>query len=483
MSDNAISIIRKARAVRVLCVGDVMLDRYVYGAVSRISPEAPIPVLAHRHETRMLGAAGNVARNLAALGADTVLLGVVGDDAAGGVIAQLAAEDNAIDAQLVVSSARPTTVKTRFVAAGQQVLRVDEEVSGPLDDIDMRRLCEAIAALSGRIDVVLVSDYAKGVVSPDVIAAIHAFAAERGIAIIVDPKGDDFARYGAVDLIKPNAGELSRAAGMPTDTDAEIEAALAAASAALPARSIVVTRADKGLSFITGDGNVVHRRGRKVEVYDVSGAGDTSLAALALAIAAGASLMQAADLALLASGIAVTKRGTAAVTAAEIEAAASPPGAKPVATDLESVAGRVASWRAEGLSVGFTNGCFDILHPGHLKVLEEARARCDRLVVGLNSDASVRRLKGEARPVNNADDRARLLLGFAVVDAVVVFDEETPAMLIERLKPDLLVKGGDYAPATIVGYAETIARGGAVHIVALEDGKSTTAIIARAAQS
>ncbi|KCZ57160.1 hypothetical protein HY29_00090 [Hyphomonas beringensis] len=475
-------LIRAASGKRVVCVGDVMLDRFVYGSVTRISPEAPVPIMRRAREAAMPGGAGNVARNLSSLGMSASLLGVVGDDAEGRELAELLGNIEGIEADLIAMRGRSTTLKTRFVAGGQQLLRVDAEDTATIDPASEAELIASIADEAANAAVIILSDYAKGAVTDGVIAAALKAGAENGVPVIADPKGRDFARYGAVDLLKPNASELAIALGLPVESDQEIETALTAAQSVLPAKSVVVTRAAKGMSFAEEGDAPQHHSGQAREVYDVSGAGDTSIAALALGLAGGASLSDAVSLAIAASGIAVGKAGTATVSAAELETALLM-GLRNGGVSylsLDAAKAQVEAWRDTGLTVGFTNGCFDILHPGHLRVLEEAKSRCGRLVVGLNSDASVSRLKGPSRPVNNADSRARVLSGLTAVDAVVVFEEDTPLNLIEALQPDLLVKGGDYSIDTIVGADIVQARGGSVHIVPLVDGQSTTAAIERA---
>ncbi|MAN44962.1 MAG: D-glycero-beta-D-manno-heptose 1-phosphate adenylyltransferase [Alphaproteobacteria bacterium] len=475
-------LIRAASGKRVVCVGDVMLDRFVYGSVTRISPEAPVPIMRRAREAAMPGGAGNVARNLASLGMSASLLGVVGDDAEGRELAELLGNIEGIEADLIAMRGRSTTLKTRFVAGGQQLLRVDAEDTATIDSASEAELIASIADEAKNAAVIILSDYAKGAVTDGVIAAALKAGAENGVPVIADPKGRDFARYGAVDLLKPNASELAIALGLPVESDQEIEMALTAAQSVLPAKSVVVTRAAKGMSFAEEGEAPQHHSGQAREVYDVSGAGDTSIAALALGLAGGGSLSDAVSLAIAASGIAVGKAGTATVSAAELETALllGLRNGGVSYLSLDAAKAQVEAWRDTGLTVGFTNGCFDILHPGHLRVLEEAKSRCGRLVVGLNSDASVSRLKGPSRPVNNADSRARVLSGLMAVDAVVVFEEDTPLDLIEALQPDLLVKGGDYSIDTIVGADIVQARGGSVHIVPLVDGQSTTAAIERA---
>lgn len=466
------SLLERVRDLKVACVGDLMLDRYVYGEVSRISPEAPIPVLRARRTVAMPGGVGNVARNVAALGGQARLGAVAGDDAAGAELADLIAAEDRIEDALIRPEGAATIVKTRFVAAGQQLLRLDDEAalhSGYAD--------KAVFQGAGAI---LLSDYAKGVVDDGAIQAALWAGAEYGAPVIVDPKGRDFARYGAVDVIKPNASELAGATGLPTETDEQVEAALAALLDATTAKAVIVTRAGKGMTLAKRGGGVAHFPGRAREVFDVSGAGDTCLAALGLALGACATLEQAVQFAILASGVVVGKSGTAVVTPAElIEAEMSQHAvlAQSKVTPLDELADQVEAWKRQGLKVGFTNGCFDILHRGHVAYLAQARGWCDRLVVALNTDASVRRLKGEGRPVNDLDSRAAVIGGLASVDRVTAFDDPTPIALIERLKPDVLIKGSDYTKDKVVGAAEVESWGGEVRLADFADGYSTTKTI------
>jgi D-beta-D-heptose 7-phosphate kinase/D-beta-D-heptose 1-phosphate adenosyltransferase len=466
-----------ARA-RVACVGDLMLDRYVYGEVARISPEAPIPVMRRTEEATMLGAAGNVARNAAALGARVALAGVLGDDAPGHEALRLMEGERRIEAHVGLEPGRCTTVKTRFVAAAQQLLRVDREDDWPLAGRFEDSLIEAMADACDGVGAVLLSDYAKGTATPRVIEAARGC----GAPVVVDPKGHSFAKYGPVALIKPNARELSLTVSAPTRTDAEVEAALFAALQGCEARAILVTRAAQGMSLAVRGEAVRHFRSDPKTVFDVTGAGDTTLAALGVALASGAELTEAVEFALLAAGVVVGKVGTAVVTPAElIEAemtARLAPAEAKLAT-LERALETVARWRQAGLKVGFTNGCFDILHRGHVAYLAQARAWCDRLVVGVNSDASVRRLKGPGRPVNDLESRALVLGGLNGVDLVAPFDEDTPLTLIEALRPDVLIKGADYTEDQVVGAEAVKAYGGVVRLAPLVEGYSTSAAIAR----
>jgi D-beta-D-heptose 7-phosphate kinase/D-beta-D-heptose 1-phosphate adenosyltransferase len=467
------ALLERVRGVTVACVGDLMLDRYVYGEVSRISPEAPIPVLSTTRRTAMPGGVGNVARNVAALGGVARLGAVAGQDAAGDELAALIAAEPGIEDAVERRAGVATIVKTRFVASGQQLLRLDEEVSAMMGDES--------AAFTGA-SVYLLSDYAKGVVSDLLIGQALKAAQASGAPVVVDPKGRDFARYGAVDLIKPNASELAAATGLPVDTDEQVEAALEALLRQSTARAVVVTRAGKGMTLMRRGEPARHFAGRAREVFDVSGAGDTVLAALGLALGAGAALETAIEFAILASGVVVGKAGTAVVTPAELidaEMTQHAAGAHAKVMPLDELAHVVEGWKRQGLKVGFTNGCFDILHRGHVAYLAQARGWCDRLVVALNTDASVRRLKGEGRPINDLDSRAVVIGGLASVDRVTAFDDPTPLALIERLRPDVLIKGADYTREGVVGGDLVESWGGEVRLAQFEDGYSTTGTIAR----
>jgi len=473
-------LLDQGAGARLLCIGDLMIDRYVHGEVARISPEAPIPVLSRKLQTAMLGAAGNVARNVSALGAEAVLIGVVGDDEEAHSAAALIAEATGVDGRLVTAPGRRTTVKTRFVCGGQQLLRVDWEDDAPVSAEVEADLASALGAASA-LRAILISDYAKGVFTPAVIGACLAAAAGLACPVIVDPKGG-FAKYGPVDLIKPNAKELSAATGLPTQTDDEVAAALTQALAGCTAKALLVTRAGQGMSLMERGGEVRHFRARARSVFDVSGAGDTCLAALGLAYASAAPLEQAVELAILASGVVVGRAGAATVTPSELveaELAGRMAPAEAKVAMAGPAAEMVARWRAAGLKIGFTNGCFDILHRGHVAYLNQARAWCDRLVVGLNSDASVQGLKGAGRPVNPLESRALVLAGLSCVDLVTPFDTATPIELIKALRPDVLVKGADYSIEQVVGFDVVQAYGGEVRLADIVDGYSTTAAIAR----
>lgn len=470
-------------SARVLCAGDAMLDRFVYGAVDRISPEGPIPVLRIQRESAMLGGAGNVVRNLVGLGGRASFFTCVGDDAPGREVARLIDGLAGVEPVLCVETGRQTTIKTRFVAGNQQLLRADEETLAPVSTLSLDRLTAAAADAMADAGALVLSDYGKGVLPPGTALRLIELARARGVPVVVDPKGPDWTRYRGASVVTPNRKELAEAAGMDTgDTDAIVAAARKLIDTC-GLGAILVTRSQEGMTLVSADAaEPAHLPAEAREVYDVSGAGDTVVATVAAALAAGASLVDAARLANVAAGIVVGKVGTAAVHVDELlhtlrrqDLEADEAKVLPLPRALE----RVEGWRARGLTIGFTNGCFDLLHPGHVSLLAQARAGCDRLVVGLNSDASVKRLKGEARPVQTEAARATVLGSLASVDMVVIFGEDTPIDLIRTLRPDVLVKGADYTIETVVGADIVQGYGGRVMLARLEDGFSTTATIAR----
>jgi D-beta-D-heptose 7-phosphate kinase/D-beta-D-heptose 1-phosphate adenosyltransferase len=482
--------VERLHGVTVLVLGDFMLDRFVYGSVERISPEAPIPVLRISQEIAMLGGAGNVLRNLAALGAKPIGIGLVGEDAAGAEIAALAGRD--LDGvggriSLVRQPGRATTIKDRFVAAGQQLLRVDRDPAGrPERGAEQQVLQAALAALEEAAAVIL-SDYGKGLLSNELIAAVIAAARERGCPVIVDPKGRDFTRYRGASWVTPNRRELQEASGLATADDSGVVAAAQKIAGEAGIAAVLATRSEQGMTLAQGGpgGQVTHLTAEAREVFDVSGAGDTVVAVFAAALGGGLDAVTAARLANVAAAIVVGKLGTAVARPAEIRHALHASDlldAEAKVSDLESLVEQVARWRRAGLKVGFTNGCFDLLHPGHVSLLEQARAACDRLIVGLNSDASVRRLKGEARPVQGEAARATVLASLATVSRVVIFGEDTPLALIEALRPDVLVKGADYSLDQVVGAEIVQGYGGRVVLAELAAGHSTTATIGRLAR-
>jgi D-beta-D-heptose 7-phosphate kinase / D-beta-D-heptose 1-phosphate adenosyltransferase len=469
-------------AARVLVLGDVMLDRFVYGSVERISPEAPIPVVSVERFSDMPGGAANVARNIAAMGARVVLLGVVGEDAwAGDLRTQLAASPT-IDVRLIADSSRPTSVKTRYVADGQQVMRADRESRAALAAVVERSVLDKFSLALRDAAVVVLSDYAKGVLSDSVTRAAIDIARRAGKTIIVDPKSKDLSRYQGATVLTPNRLELQQACGQECVTDEQVVNGARQILEQKICEVMIVTRGKDGMSVIQADGSAVHLPTAARQVFDVSGAGDTAAAAISVSVAVGAEVGQAAALANIAAGIVVGKRGTATVTATEILAALRPFDGR---TDpqkifaLDTVQQLARSWREQGLKIAFANGCFDLLHPGHISLLEQARRSADRLIVGLNADLSIRRLKGANRPVQSEVARATVLASMKSVDAVVIFAEDTPINLIETLEPDVLVKGADYTLDKVVGADLVIGRGGKVLLAELLSGHSTTETVKR----
>ena len=472
--------------VRVLVLGDVMLDRFLYGEVDRISPEAPVPVVRLRRSHAMPGGAGNVARNVSALGGKAVLVGLLGEDDAAAELRALLAGDRAIEDANVGSADRRSTRKMRVIAGNQQVARLDEEEARPADAREAAALVEAVRSRAAGCEALILSDYAKGTLTPAVVAGAVGAAREAGIPVFADPKSDDFSLYRGADCLTPNARELARATRLPTGTEAEVVAAARAAMRAAGLPALLCTRAERGMVLVRAEGGHASVAAEAREVFDVSGAGDTVIATLALAHAAGRPLEEAMRIANAAAGIVVGKLGTATVGAEELEhalhLAGGGDGGMPegsAALGVDAALRRVAEWRAHGLRVGFTNGCFDLLHAGHVSLLHAARRRCDRLVVGLNTDESVARLKGPSRPVNPLADRAAVLSALSAVDAVVAFEEDTPLELIRALRPEVLVKGADYTEDRVVGADLVRASGGEVVLVDLLPGRSTTGIAAR----
>jgi len=470
---------------RVLCIGDVMLDRYVRGTVERISPEGPIPVLRVDGETHMLGGAGNVVRNLVALGAHATLLSVVGDDDAGRSVTQAFADLAEAEPHLLIDRERQTTIKTRYLAGSQQLLRTDRESGAPPSARTLEQLARRAEALAAESAAVVLSDYAKGVLYPELVADVVAAARARGVPVVVDPKGQDYARYRGARLVTPNLQELQEATRMPVAGDADVAAAGRALCESSGADAVLATRGADGMTLVEGSAAAVHLPAQAREVFDVSGAGDTVVATVAAALAGGLSLVEGAALANVAAGIVVGKTGTAVADADELVAALH---ARDLMTggdkvmSLDQAVARVAKWRRQGRRIGFTNGCFDLLHPGHISLLAQARGACDHLVVGLNSDASVRRLKGEGRPLQSEAARAAVLAPLASVDLVVIFGEDTPIRLLEALRPEVLVKGADYAREEVVGGDLVERWGGKVVLAKILPGHSTSATIARTAK-
>jgi D-beta-D-heptose 7-phosphate kinase / D-beta-D-heptose 1-phosphate adenosyltransferase len=469
--------------LKVLVLGDIMLDRYIHGDVDRISPEAPVPVLRHAQRYERAGGAANVAMNLAGLGCQTFLGGLWGADSEQAELAVIL-ERAGIDTVGVVPSSLPTISKTRIVGRMQQLLRLDIESRDPVPAVEAQRLQERAIELVAKVHAVILSDYAKGALSRTLCEAVIRAARSAGIPVLADPKTPDFSKYTGATTVCPNLGELSAATGIAAHHTEELLAAGQTLVAEHDFKFLTVTMSEKGISVLRPpspeNAGIYHSPARAREVFDVSGAGDTVIATLAACLAGGLQIETAVELANLAAGIVVSKVGTVPIAGHELVAALTPSSgltAGEKILDLERIKLRVAEWRASGETIVFTNGCFDLLHVGHITLLEDCRRFGSKLVLGLNADASVCRLKGPTRPIVAERERARVMAALAAVDAVVLFEEDTPLELIRALKPNVLVKGGDYTIETVVGHEDVIASGGRVEIVPTVEGFSTTNIV------
>lgn len=467
--------------IRCLVVGDLMLDEYLWGRADRISPEAPVQVVDVIREELRLGGAGNVVHNLAALGAQVSVCSVVGGDQNGHELLGQFSHHQIDVSAIFLDPARRTSRKTRVVAAHQQIVRIDRESREALPVAVEQKLCDWIAAHAREYSVIVLSDYNKGVLTPDVIASAISAAAEHDISVLVDPKGTDYTRYNGATLLTPNRKEAEAASGIAITDAASLAQAATVIMGATGLKHLLITRSEEGMSLFSSGGEMVHIPTIAREVFDVSGAGDTVLATLAVGIASGLSMAESARLANVAAGIAVGKLGTSIVTPQEIidTVSLTHKDSHAKIKSLDVLAALIVAEKNRGKRVVFTNGCFDLLHAGHVKYLQKARKLGDLLVLGLNSDASVRRLKGPKRPLIDQDERAHLMAALDCVDYVVVFDEDTPLELITALKPHILVKGGDYSLEGVVGKDIVESYGGRVELVTFVDGKSTTNIIER----
>ena len=464
--------------LKVLVVGDLMLDRYILGEVDRISPEAPVPVLRHVQRYERPGGAANVAMNLAGLGCQTLLAGFWGNDTEQRELAAFL-EAAKIDTAGMVTTGLPTISKTRIVGRRQQLLRLDIESLEKPGAVDQQRLLERVVALVDKVHAVVLSDYAKGALTPELCEAVIRAARAKGVPVLADPKTPDFSKYSGATMVCPNLNELSVATGVASH---ELDALLVGGEAQRKEhelRFLCVTMSEKGIRVLSDEGTY-HSPARAREVFDVSGAGDTVIATLAASLAAGLKVESAVELANLAAGIVVGKVGTVPIAHHELIAALTPSsrvGFGEKILERDGLEKRIAEWRAAGESIVFTNGCFDLLHVGHITLLEDCRRFGSKLVLGLNSDASISRLKGPSRPIVGERERSCVMAALAAVDAVVLFEEDTPLELIQQIRPDVLVKGGDYVVETVVGHEDVIAAGGRVEIVPTVEGFSTTNIV------
>ncbi|MCA2959932.1 MAG: D-glycero-beta-D-manno-heptose 1-phosphate adenylyltransferase [Silvanigrellales bacterium] len=499
MSENPIS---RLQCARLFVVGDVVLDEYIHGRVSRISPEAPVPVVLEEERRWVLGGAANVAANVAAFGAKVQLCGRIGDDSDGILLRSLCESEGIDSSGLVVLKGVPTTRKTRLLAGYHQLARIDREVVRSLDDLAERAIVAAFRVFAEETGgsapgnrALVVSDYGKGVVTDALLSRLLPLARSLGVPVVTDPKSVILSRYAGSTLLKPNLKEArdAFAAAHPASPPAatfleEVERLCSFLLAEAQVDGVVMSLSEHGVVCLSSQGEPAQAttfRPTALEVADVSGAGDTMVAFLAMALATGHDLPTSTRLANVAAGVVCGKLGTSTLSTAEFfKALSRSPKSPPRKFLSKTEACAMANgWRQADRTIVFTNGCFDILHAGHVDLLQKARSLGDVLVVGLNTDASVKRLKGVTRPLQNENDRASILSGLESVDAVVLFDEETPLQLIRDLKPDILVKGGDYTVETVVGHEDVLARGGRVELIPLVEGRSTTNIVQRASKS
>lgn len=466
-----------------------MLDKFIYGKVNRISPEAPVPVLAIEKEKTMLGGAGNVLANLCSLDASATIVAITGADDEASKISTIIKNMGASTDGLVSRKERKTTLKYRYLAGPNHIMRADVDDLSPISEETEKQIIETASRHIKESHVLVISDYGKGALTEKVINTLIYVASENGLTIIVDPKGKDYTRYKGAHIITPNLKELAETTGMKIDTNEEVILAAQKLIRETSIPAILVTRSQDGMTLVQKEKEPVHIKTKAREIYDVSGAGDTVVATIAASIAAEKDILESAQIANIAAGIVVGKTGTSAINKTELDEALSSGTIRnyqrPGLCKTEEAVEIINSWKKEGLEVGFTNGCFDIIHSGHVSYLEEAARRCDKLVVAINTDASIRRLKGETRPVNDETSRATVLAGLASIDMVVFFgggkdEKDMPIKIIETLKPDIHFKGGDYTVDQLPEAKTILSYGGKVEIMPLEEGKSTTAIINRA---
>jgi D-beta-D-heptose 7-phosphate kinase / D-beta-D-heptose 1-phosphate adenosyltransferase len=479
-------MLNATRGYSLIVLGDAMLDIYVRGKVERISPEAPVPVLRFAQSAEVVGGAANVATNVTRLGTGARLIGVIGADREGERLTELV-HASKVEFLPIVEPSRPTTTKTRVMDDRHHLLRIDREEVAPIEGATEDMVLERVAAALPEAGALVISDYAKGVLTARVLAGAIGLARSAGLPVLVDPKRRDFSVYAGATLIKANRSELAAASGLPCEEDEDVRRA-AEASRRVTGAALLVTRSEKGMSYFADDAPPIHMPTEAKLVFDVSGAGDAVLATIACGLVNSVPIEQAMRLANLAAGIVVSKPGTATLSLDELRAAALDQRTASVfrkgalVTAAEAAAVR-EHWRREGFTVGFTNGCFDLVHPGHIASLRGAASQCDRLIVALNTDASIKRLKGPGRPIQSEESRAAVIGAMSCVDLVVLFDEETPVDLIRTLMPDVLAKGADYAEEDIVGADIVRAAGGRVVRIPLVNGHSTTVLLARGATS
>ena len=479
------SLFTRAGEIRALVIGDLMLDEYLWGRADRISPEAPVQVVDVLREDLRLGGAGNVVNNLVALGCKVSVCSVIGADDNGTLLTQVFTGMGVDVDGLFEDPDRRTGKKTRVMAAHQQIVRIDRESKEALHPSFEKLVIGYLQDSARNFNVLVVSDYLKGVLTTRVLESITALGKDAGIPVVVDPKGNDYSKYRGATILTPNRKEAEQASGIAVTDEATLNQAASRLLEELDLSALLITRSEAGMSLFRSDLEPLHIPTVAREVYDVTGAGDTVLAVLSLGLASGFSLDDSAKLANSAAGIVVGKLGTSTLKPAEIlaEIGREHRDSDNKIKNLDVLAEIIAAEKSRGKKIVFTNGCFDLLHVGHVKYLQKARSFGDILVLGLNSDASIKRLKGDKRPLIAEEERAHILAALDCIDYVVVFDEDTPLKLIEALQPSILVKGGDYTLEGVVGREAVEAGGGRVELVQFVDGKSTTNIIERILQS
>ena len=482
---NIESFFAHAKEVRALVIGDLMLDEYLWGKAVRISPEAPVQVVDVLREDLRLGGAGNVVNNLVALGCQVAVCSVIGADDHGATLCNIFSGMGVDTDALMEDPERRTGRKTRVIAAHQQIVRIDRESKHDIDPSFEDRIISFLENKGTSFQVFVVSDYLKGVLTPRILQAVISIGKRLGIPVVIDPKGSDYSKYRGGTIITPNRQEAEQASNTQITDEASLNASAAKLLAELELAALLITRSEAGMSLFKADGQTLHIPTVAREVFDVTGAGDTVLAVMSLGLAMGLPMADAARLANTAAGIVVGKLGTSTVSPEEImsEAGHGHKNSDIKIKNLDVLTGLLEAEKNRGKRIVFTNGCFDLLHVGHVKYLQKARSFGDILVLGLNSDASIRRLKGEKRPLIGEDERAHILAALDCIDYVVVFEEDTPLRLIEAIKPSVLVKGGDYTLDGVVGRDVVEAYGGRVELVSFVDGKSTTNIIEKILES
>lgn len=461
-----------------LVIGDVMLDRYLMGEVNRISPEAPVPVVLIKSEQQRAGGAANVAANLALLGVTTHMIGLIGNDHEGQRLLAAMSEYGINTHAMITTPSRPTIAKTRILGGHQQMMRLDQEVTGALSENEAAQVMQAIqTALQQHPALIILSDYAKGLLTEQVCQQVIAYGRQHNIPVLVDPKGRNYDKYRGATALTPNKKETAEACDTQSNDTELIEKAIAL-KASLSLDFLAVTRGEEGITLITDQTN--HLSATAKQVFDVSGAGDTVIATLAAGLMHGLSSLDSLALANHAAGVVVGKVGTVPITKADLlDAIATAQGSQQAhkISELPDLLQKVANWKQQGQKIVFTNGCFDLLHAGHVTYLEGAKKRGDRLILGLNTDRSVSALKGPTRPVVNEKDRARVLAALESVDAVILFDEDTPLDLINAIQPNIIAKGSDYTADQVVGGKEVLSWGGEIALIDLVEGRSTTNLI------